>query len=149
MRPRQGKDNLDLNSFHYHWQHIGNWSIHSAFNKTLLNPPQEVVSKAVVVRYIGLPIFNVFKEISLYLSSSGWYTNIFHEVDMSGHLWNDLGRCLPANDGIYLSTNTSLLYLSTNCLYFVLLRSIFFSDNFLLLLPTFKTKISYFVVNTF
>ena len=54
-----------------------------------------------------------------------------------------------ANDGIYFSTNTSLLYLSTNCLYFVLLRSIFFSDNFLLLLPTFKTKILYFVVNTF
>ena len=57
--------------------------------------------------------------------------------------------CGMCNDGIYLSTNTSLLYLSTNCLYFVLLRSIFFSDNFLLLLPTFKTKISYFVVNTF
>ena len=56
---------------------------------------------------------------------------------------------VKTNDGIYFSTNTSLLYLSTNCLYFVLLRSIFFSDNFLLLLPTFKTKISYFVVNTF
>ena len=60
-----------------------------------------------------------------------------------------LKRYAKINDGIYFSTNTSLLYLSTNCLYFVLLRSIFFSDNFLLLLPTFKTKISYFVVNTF